>query len=215
MAFRHPLFKRMAVSCQTYRRRSSNSRCDVQSLYQLSAAMRKLAGGDFDVVLPGLERKDEIGAMANAVEEFKVVSAEKAHNETEEVVRRQKAEAEVQAKAAAEQRKSAEAQAQAAQEQAEVVNLLAERSRANVGRQSRPSPRRGLHRELSPDQGRLQRHGRAPAASRSARSRRRRGRSPTPPASSRRAPPICRSAPRSRPRASKKPRPRWRRSPRR
>jgi methyl-accepting chemotaxis protein len=95
-------------------------------LQQLSAAMRKLAGGDFDVVLPGLERKDEIGAMANAVEEFKVLSAEKAHKETEEAVRRQKAEAEIQAKAAAEQRKSAEAQAQSAQEQAKIVKLLAE-----------------------------------------------------------------------------------------
>ena len=94
-------------------------------LHQLSAAMRKLAGGDFDVVLPGLERKDEIGAMANAVEEFKVISAEKAHQETEEAVRRQKAEAEIQAKAAAEQRKSADAQAQAAQEQAKIVKLLA------------------------------------------------------------------------------------------
>jgi methyl-accepting chemotaxis protein len=95
-------------------------------LHQLSAAMRKLAGGDFDVVLPGLERKDEIGAMANAVEEFKVLSAEKAHQETEEAVRRQKADAEVQAKTAAEQRKSAEAQAQAAQEQAKIVKLLAD-----------------------------------------------------------------------------------------
>ncbi len=95
-------------------------------LQHLSAAMRKLAGGDFDVVLPGLERKDEIGAMANAVEEFKVLSAEKARHETEEVLRRQKAEAEVQARAAAEQRKGAEAQAQAAQEQAKIVKLLAE-----------------------------------------------------------------------------------------
>jgi len=95
-------------------------------LHQLSGAMRKLAGGDFDVVLPGLDRKDEIGAMANAVEEFKVVSAEKAHSETEEVVRRQQAEAEVQAKAAAEQRKAAEAQTLAAQEQAKIVRLLAE-----------------------------------------------------------------------------------------
>jgi methyl-accepting chemotaxis protein len=95
-------------------------------LHQLSAAMRKLAGGDFDVVLPGLERKDEIGAMAIAVEEFKVVSAEKAHSETAEAVRRQKAEADIQAKAAAEQQKSAEAQARAAQEQAKIVRLLAE-----------------------------------------------------------------------------------------
>jgi methyl-accepting chemotaxis protein len=94
-------------------------------LHQLSAAMRKLAGGDFDVVLPGLERKDEIGAMANAVEEFKQLTAEKAHHDTEEAVRRQKAEAEVQQKAAAEQRKGAEAQARAAEEQAKIVKLLA------------------------------------------------------------------------------------------
>ena len=95
-------------------------------MHQLPAAMRRLAGGDFDVVLPGLERKDEIGAMATAVEEFKAVSAEKAHSETEEAVRRQKAEADIQAKAAAEQQKSAEAQARAAQEQAKIVRLLAE-----------------------------------------------------------------------------------------
>ena len=41
-----------------------------------------------------IERKDEIGGMANAVEEFKVLSAEKARQETYEAVRRQKAEAE-------------------------------------------------------------------------------------------------------------------------
>src|SRR6185312_11991244 len=35
-------------------------------------AMRKLAAGHFDVVLPGLGRKDELGEMAGAVEEFKV-----------------------------------------------------------------------------------------------------------------------------------------------
>ena len=95
-------------------------------LHQLGAAMRKLAGGDFSVVLPGLDRNDEIGAMAKSVEEFKAVSAEKARRETEEAVRRQQAEADVQAKAAAEQRKQAEAQAEAAQEQAKVVRLLAE-----------------------------------------------------------------------------------------
>src|SRR2546430_2417132 len=32
-------------------------------------AMRELAGGNFDVVLPGLGRKDELGEMAGAVEE--------------------------------------------------------------------------------------------------------------------------------------------------
>jgi HAMP domain-containing protein/uncharacterized protein YoxC len=35
-------------------------------------AMRELANGKFDVVLPGLGRKDELGEMAGAVEEFKL-----------------------------------------------------------------------------------------------------------------------------------------------
>jgi methyl-accepting chemotaxis protein len=95
-------------------------------LQKLSEAMRRLAGGDFDVVLPGLERKDEIGAMANAVEQFKVLALEKARRETDQAMQRQQAEAEIQAKAAAEQRRQADAQAQAAQEQARIVQLLAE-----------------------------------------------------------------------------------------
>ena len=95
-------------------------------LQKLSEAMRKLAGGDFAVVLPGLERKDEVGAMANAVEQFKVLAIEKARRETDEAVQRQQAQMEVQAKVAADQRKLAEAQAQAAEEQARIVRLLAE-----------------------------------------------------------------------------------------
>jgi methyl-accepting chemotaxis protein len=95
-------------------------------LHRLSEAMRKLAGGDFAVVLPGLERRDEIGAMANAMEEFKVLAVEKARREADETTRRQRAEVEVQAKAAAEQRQLAEAQALAADEQARIVRLLAD-----------------------------------------------------------------------------------------
>ena len=41
-------------------------------------AMRELAGGNFDVVLPGLGRKDELGEMAAAVEEFKIQAVAKA-----------------------------------------------------------------------------------------------------------------------------------------
>jgi methyl-accepting chemotaxis protein len=41
-------------------------------------AMRELANGNFDVVLPGLGRKDELGEMASAVEEFKVQAIAKA-----------------------------------------------------------------------------------------------------------------------------------------
>jgi len=50
-------------------------------LHKLSDAMRQLAGGDFDVVLPGLDRKDEIGAIAQATEGFKIKAAEKAQRE--------------------------------------------------------------------------------------------------------------------------------------
>ena len=82
-------------------------------LGQMQAAMMKLAGGDFGVVVPGLERKDEIGAMANAVERFKVLADEKARHEADEAMRRQQGEAAVHAKAAEERAKIAEEQAQA------------------------------------------------------------------------------------------------------
>ena len=49
----------------------------------LTAGMLELAGGNFNVVLSGLGRKDEIGDVANAVETFKVKSAEKARLEAE------------------------------------------------------------------------------------------------------------------------------------
>jgi methyl-accepting chemotaxis protein len=49
----------------------------------LAARMRELAAGNFDVVLPGLGRKDEIGAVAASVEEFKVMAQEKARKEAE------------------------------------------------------------------------------------------------------------------------------------
>ena len=44
-------------------------------------AMRELAAGNFDVVLPGLGRKDELGEMAGAVEEFKVQAVAKAERD--------------------------------------------------------------------------------------------------------------------------------------
>src|SRR4030081_3966734 len=50
----------------------------------MSKAMRELAIGNFDVQLPGLERNDEVGQMARAVEEFKVQAIAKAERETSE-----------------------------------------------------------------------------------------------------------------------------------
>jgi methyl-accepting chemotaxis protein len=44
-------------------------------------AMRELAAGNFDVVLPGLGRKDELGEMASAVEEFKVQAVARAERD--------------------------------------------------------------------------------------------------------------------------------------
>ena len=44
-------------------------------------AMRELAGGNFDVVLPGLGRRDELGEMAGAVEEFKMQAIAKAERD--------------------------------------------------------------------------------------------------------------------------------------
>jgi methyl-accepting chemotaxis protein len=50
----------------------------------MSRAMRELAVGNFDVQLPGLERRDEVGQMARAVEEFKLAAIGKAERETAE-----------------------------------------------------------------------------------------------------------------------------------
>jgi methyl-accepting chemotaxis protein len=91
-------------------------------LSQLTAAMKVLAGGNFDVVLPGLGRKDEIGDIAGAVEEFKEKAAEKAALEADEVLKRQKADAEAQARAA---KAEMEAQARANEERAKAAEAKA------------------------------------------------------------------------------------------
>jgi methyl-accepting chemotaxis protein len=49
----------------------------------LTAGMLELAGGNFNVVLAGLGRKDEIGDVANAVETFKIKASEKARSESD------------------------------------------------------------------------------------------------------------------------------------
>ena len=64
----------------------------------LSASMQELANGNFAVVLPGLGRKDEIGDVAQAVENFKVKAEEKAREEAEAKIK--------QDQAAAQQRKA-------------------------------------------------------------------------------------------------------------
>jgi methyl-accepting chemotaxis protein len=59
----------------------------IRPLAGLTAGMKELAGGNFGVVLPGLDRKDEVGDMAQAVEGFKVKAEEKARAEAEQKIR--------------------------------------------------------------------------------------------------------------------------------
>jgi len=64
----------------------------------LTQSMRELAAGNFGVALPGLARKDEVGNIARAVDEFKVKAAEKAEREAAEKAEQdRRAEAERQA----------------------------------------------------------------------------------------------------------------------
>ncbi|ABE38232.1 methyl-accepting chemotaxis sensory transducer [Rhodopseudomonas palustris BisB5] len=49
----------------------------------LTSGLRELGAGNFDVVLPGLDRHDEIGDMAQAVESFKVMAQDRARAEAE------------------------------------------------------------------------------------------------------------------------------------
>jgi methyl-accepting chemotaxis protein len=89
----------------------------VRPLQQMRDAMKKIAGGDLSVVVPGLERKDEIGAMANTVVVFRDAAVEKIRLEEETAERRREVEEE--------RRRNAEAQAKAAEEQAAAVEALA------------------------------------------------------------------------------------------
>jgi methyl-accepting chemotaxis protein len=50
----------------------------------MSKAMRELAVGNFEVQLPGLDRRDEVGQMAHAIEEFKIQAIAKAERDTAE-----------------------------------------------------------------------------------------------------------------------------------
>ncbi len=87
----------------------------------LTGGMLELAEGNFDVVLPGLGRRDEIGDVAGAVETFKVKAAEKARREAEakaEQDRRTLAERSERDRIAAEEKAEADRRAQAEREAA-------------------------------------------------------------------------------------------------
>jgi methyl-accepting chemotaxis protein len=60
-------------------------------LTTIVGALNELADGNFAVVLPGLNRGDEIGEIARSVERFKVKTAEKAREEAEMKAKRDQA----------------------------------------------------------------------------------------------------------------------------
>jgi methyl-accepting chemotaxis protein len=95
----------------------------------IAGAIRRMADGNFDLALPGLGRKDEIGEIATAVEALKQKAIETARSEAEAVAARQAQEAQSaarqQRKAAELQAEAAEERAKAAEEQARVLKLLA------------------------------------------------------------------------------------------
>ncbi|MGV3634255.1 MAG: HAMP domain-containing protein, partial [Pseudorhodoplanes sp.] len=97
-----------------------------EPLRNIQGAMLKLADGDFSVVLPGLDRKDEIGDVANAVERFKVLAMERARAEADEALKRQAAEAEVRARAAEERARAAGGRARAMRALGEGLKRLAD-----------------------------------------------------------------------------------------
>jgi methyl-accepting chemotaxis protein len=67
----------------------------IRPIRALTGGMRELADGNFDVVLPGVGRKDEIGGIAGAVDAFKIKLEEKMRLDAEkeqEIARREQAE---------------------------------------------------------------------------------------------------------------------------
>ena len=51
------------------------------ALVMMTSSFTRLGQGDFGIQLPGLDRGDELGDMARSIEQFKIMSADKARNE--------------------------------------------------------------------------------------------------------------------------------------
>jgi methyl-accepting chemotaxis protein len=106
-----------------------SARLIASPIQRLTLGMRELASGNFDVVLPGLGRKDEIGDIAGAVDEFKQKLEEKMRLEAEkeqEIARREQAEREERT------RKEAEAARLVAEVVAELGQGLENLARGNL-----------------------------------------------------------------------------------
>ena len=72
----------------------ATTRIALRLLRGMTAAMKRLASGDTDTVPAGIERNDDIGEMARAVDVFRRDAIEKSHLEVEQANLRQYAESE-------------------------------------------------------------------------------------------------------------------------
>jgi methyl-accepting chemotaxis protein len=99
-----------------------------KSMQAMTSAMRELAGGRLDVVLPGLGRRDEIGEIAGAVEAFKLKAVETAGREAREREERERTAAEERRRADEQEamRKKAADDQIAAERRAAMLELAAE-----------------------------------------------------------------------------------------
>jgi methyl-accepting chemotaxis protein len=174
--------------------------------------MSTLAQGKFDTEIEGTERRDEIGQMARTVLVFRDAGLEKVRVEKVSVEQRQQTEAQ-RLEAEDERKRNVEAQAAAAEEQASAVKALA----AGLGRMSEGDLRftwlKGSPNPISRSRT-ISTPRSASSRTLSSRSSRLLGTSAMPRLRSPPAPPTCRSGPRSRPPAWKRPPPRCRRFPR-
>ncbi len=112
----------------------------VNPVVSMTGAMKKLADGNLDVDIPALERQDEIGVMAKAVEVFKINAAEnKRLAEEAEIQSKRIMEGEIREREEAQKRERQEREAEenrkqeAAEEHTRLLNEMADTFETNVG----------------------------------------------------------------------------------
>jgi methyl-accepting chemotaxis protein len=115
----------------------------------LTRGMRELADGNFDVVLPGLDRQDEIGQIANAVGAFKAKAALRAKHEADLALRRQGDEAAAQARTAAEREKVAAEQTVAIEQLGAALVKLSEKNLTHRMSETLPETYRKLQADFN------------------------------------------------------------------
>jgi len=98
----------------------------IRPLYGLHDCLARIAGGSLDLKVPGAERHDEIGEIAQAVMALRDAALEKGRIEQQQQARMQRQqEEEQQRREAAVQAKAAEERAKIASEQAHIVAVIA------------------------------------------------------------------------------------------